>query len=188
MQVININEVQYSIPVSWDEVTYKQAVGVIKNVDDKGNQLSILSGISVDIINKLSDANAQILFELVAFTENLEVFDSVEVLDEYKSFDFGAISYGDAEACRNVMKTEQTGFEAIIPILNILFKIDISDRKFLEVIGTVNFFLSKSISSLIVTPSLTKITQHLSSNKLALVDLKNLEALERTLNSQEAER
>ena len=187
MQSIIINQVSYNIPVSWDEVTYSQSIGVIKNVNDKGLQLTSLTGIPIEIINKLEDRQAQLLFELISFTENLEVFDSDNVLDEYKDFDFGSISYGDAESCRNVMKTEQTGFESIIPIMKILFQIDISDRKFLEIIGTVNFFLSKLIISLIVTPNLTKITQHLNSNKLELSDSKNLAALERMLNLQGVE-
>ncbi len=188
MQQVTINQIVYNIPISWSELNYWQGIQVIKNVNDKDIQLSILSKIPTEIINALKDIQVQPLFELISFTENLDVFDSIDVLDEYKSFDFGAISYGDAESCRNIMKGELTGFEAVAGIMNQLLKIDINEMPFLDIIGTANFFLSKSISSMIVTPSLAKITQHLNSNKLGLTDSKNLEALERTLNLQEAVR
>jgi len=73
----------------------------------------------------------------------------------------------------------------VIGIIKELKGEDISDMPFLEVIGTANFFLSKSIVSIISTVSLVKVNELLSKNKLELTDLKALGALQHTLNSQE---
>lgn len=187
MQKININKVEYNIPISWDELTYSQAIDVIENIEAKDIQLSKLTGIPVEVIHALNDSQASILFNMISFTENLSVFENDMVLEEYKSFDFGSISYADAEQCRNFMRSDENGFRAIIPILKTLVKLDVSTMPFLSVIGTANFFLSKSIVSMIVTPSLTKVKQVLSNNKLELKDSLSLEALERMLNSQGVE-
>lgn len=184
MHNIKINNIEYNIPLSWDELTYKQAVDVIKNVNDKGKQLSYITNIPENIINSLIDRQVSILFDLISFTENLEVFDSIDVKKEYESFDFGSVSYGDAEKCRNIMIKELTGYEAIIDILKVLINKDITNEPFLEWIGTANFFLSKSIVSMIAMPSLTKLNTVLSKSKLELTDCKSLEALERMLKLQ----
>lgn len=186
MQVVTINGTPYNIPLSWDdEVTYKQAIDVIKNVDDKAFQLNILSGIPLDSINRMPDFQVAKLFELISFTENLEVFDSVEVLDKYKEFDFGSIEYGGAEKVRKILNTNSSGFEVAIGIIKELVNFDITNEPFLKVIGTANFFLSKSIISTIASVNLTKVNELLNKNKLALTDSKNLAALQHTLNSQE---
>lgn len=187
MQKININNIEYNIPISWTDINYTQAVDIIENFETKDIQLSKITGIPIEVIHALNDSQASILFNLISFTENLEVFENDMVIEEYKSFDFGSISYGKAEECRNFMKSEQNGFRVIIKIINALVGLDISDKPFLDYIGTANFFLTKSISSMITTPSLMKIQQHLSNNKLALTDSLSLEALERTLNLQGAE-
>jgi len=185
MQVITINDIQYNIPICWEDVTYKQGVSIIKNVNDKGQQLAELTLIPIEMINAMQDTTVQQLFDLISFTENLEVFDSQEVLDEYKDFDFGSIEYGGAEKVRKIMNQDASGFEVVIGIIKELKGIDISDEPFLKVIGTANFFLSKSLVSIIVTANLTKVNQLLSKNKLEYIDLKHLEALQHTLNSQE---
>lgn len=187
MQQIKINNVEYNIPITWDDLTYKQAIGVIKNVDDKGKQLSEITGIPYELILSLADQQASILFELISFTENLEVFDNDIVKDDYKDFDFGSIEYGIAEKCRQHMKTGLTGFEVVIDIIKTLKGVDITNEPFMEWIGTANFFLSKSITSMIATPSLTKLQLHLNSNKLELTDYKSLAHLERMLKSQEVD-
>ena len=187
MQQIKINNIVYNIPISWNDLTYIQAVNVIKNINDKGKQLSEISGIPYELILKLEDQQAAILFDLISFTENLEVFDSTDVKPDYESFDFGSIEYGVAEKCRQTMKDGKTGIEVVIDIIKILKGVDITNEPFLDWIGTANFFLSKSIISMIAMPNLTKVRQHLSSNKLGLTDYKNLAHLELTLKSQGVE-
>ena len=71
MQQIKINNIVYNIPISWEDLTYIQAVNVIKNINDKGKQLSEISGIPYELILKLEDQQAAILFDLISFTENL---------------------------------------------------------------------------------------------------------------------
>lgn len=187
MQQVNINSVSYQVPISWSELTYKQGVSVIKNVDDKAKQLYEITGIPLEIIDKLQDSQAHSLFSLISFTENLEVFDSENVLENLKDFDFGSISYGDAERCRAIMSSSDSGYDAVIDIIKILKQIDISEMSFLEAIGSANFFLSKSIISMIVSPNSMKLKEAMNKSKQVLSDFKILEALERTLKLQEVE-
>lgn len=184
MQPVTINHIKFQIPISWDEVTFAQAVEVIKHVDHKDKQLTILSGIEEYMINGMTDFQASKLFSLISFTENLEVFDSSDVKEEYKDFDFGSIEWGKADYCRKQLHDNNTGFEAVILIMQKLINKDISKELFLEWIGTANFFLSKSISSMITTPSLAKMDTALNRSKQVLTDYKNLEALERMLKLQ----
>lgn len=187
MQQVTINNEVYAIPISWSELNYWQAVQCLKLVDDKGKQLSLLAKIPMQLIDTMPDQHAQQLFTLISFTENLEVFESVEVLDEYKSFDFGNIEYGKAEKIRQIMAKDVSGFEVSAEAIKLLYGKDINEMPFTEVIGTANFFLSKLILSTIVTPSLAKVKQVLSNDKLELNDSLNLAALEHTLNLQEGE-
>lgn len=182
MQPCKINNIEYQIPISWSEVTFLKAVEVIKNVDDKAKQLFALSGIPEDVLSKVPNADVHKLFALISFTENLEAFDNDDVLEEYNKYDFGSIEYGEAEACRKLMESNETGFEVVIKQINHLVGYDITNEPFLKVIGTANFFLSKLISSIIITPSSAKMDIAMSRARQVLPDFKNLEALERTLN------
>lgn len=184
MQQVKINEVPYNIPISWGEATYKQGVGVLKYLDNKGQQLSELSGIPIEIIDKLQDNQVSTMFALISFTENLHVFEMVNVLDKYKDFDFGSTDFGTAEKCRKIMNSDGIGQELVIDIIKLLTGDDISDMPFLEVIGTANFFLTNTLISMIVSPSLEKVKLAMSKSKRVLADFKSLEALQLMLKSQ----
>ena len=184
MQQVTINNEVYEIPISWSELNYWQAVQCLKLVDDKGKQLSLLAKMPMQLIDAMPDISIQQLFSLISFTESLEVFESIEVLEEYKSFDFGAIEYGKAEKIRQIMSKDISGFEVSAEAIKLLYGKDINEMPFTEVIGTANFFLSKLIVSTIVSPSLAKMNQVLSKDKLELKDSLNLGALQRMLNLQ----
>ena len=85
------------------------------------------------------------------------------------------------------MSKEATGFEVSADAIKYLMNIDINEMPFLEVIGTANFFLSKLIVSIIVSPSLVTLKQAMNKSKQVLTDYKNLVVLERMLNSQDVE-
>lgn len=188
MQEITINNETYAIPIGWDELNYWQACQVIKLTGDKAKQLSMLAKMPMQLIDSLPNNQVQILFSLISFTENLEVFDSDQVLDEFKDFDFGSIEYGKAEKVKQLMSKDASGFEVSADAIKYLFNKDINEMPFLEVIGTANFFLSRLITSIIVFPSLTNLNLALNKSKQVLTDYKNLEALQRMLNFQEGER
>lgn len=176
MQIVKINNIDYNIPTSWDELTYEQAVNIIKNVDDKDIQLCSLSGIPLEVLYHAPDSVASKLFTYIQFTEQMEVFESEDILDEYKSFDFGAVEYGESEAIRKYFTGDKTGFEIVIDIVKRLVNYDISQEPFLKVIGTANFFLSRSISSIVLTKSLARSITNLSNYKQELKGLANSEA------------
>ena len=187
MQQVTINGDIYEIPISWSELNYWQACQVINLVGDKGKQLSMLAKIPMQLIDIMPNDKAHLLFDIISFTENLEVFESDKVLDEFKDFDFGNIEYGKAEKVKQLMSKEATGFEVSADAIKYLMNIDINEMPFLEVIGTANFFLSKLIVSIIVSPSLVTLKQAMNKSKQVLTDYKNLVVLERMLNSQDVE-
>lgn len=157
MQSVSINHIEYKIPLSWEEVKYSQAIAVIKNLDDKAEQLKALSGIDADIINALSDREAQSLFTLISFTEDLSPFERNDVLDKYKDFDFGNVSFLLSEKVRTALNKDIIGLEASVEIIKILKGEDISDEPFLDVIGSANFFLSNTLIFTVTIPNLNKI-------------------------------
>lgn len=187
MQNIKINNIDYQIPVSWDEVTYLQGCQIIKHVNDKAMQLSCLSGIPIDTINAMSHLDVEVLFSLISFTEIMEVYDNDSVLEQYQYFDFGSIPYGQAERVKQFMQSQElNGYEACIPIIKELTGYDIENEPFLKVIGTANFFLSRSLHSIMLMPSLEKVNTAMKKAKQDLNVYKTLGALQRMLNSQEA--
>ena len=187
MQQVKINNEVYEIPISWSELNYWQACQVINLVGDKGKQLSMLAKIPMQLIDIMPNDKAHLLFDIISFTENLEVFESEVILDEFKDFDFGSIEYGKAEKVKQLMSRDASGYEVSADSIKYLTGKDINEMPFSEVIGTANFFLSKLIASIIVSPSLVTLKQAMNKSKLVLTDYKNLVALERTLKLQEGE-
>lgn len=185
MQQVTINNEVYEIPISWSELNYWKACQVLNLVGDKGKQLSLLGKIPMQLIDAMPDPYAQQLFTLISFTENLEVFEDDAVLDEFKSFDFGSIEYGKAEKIRQIMAKDVSGYEVSAEAIKLLYNKDINEMPFLEVIGTANFFLSKLLVSIVVSPSLVKVKQAMNNAKQESKDYLALGALERTLKSQE---
>ena len=184
MQQVTINNEVYEIPISWSELNYWQACQVINLVGDKGKQLSMLAKIPMQLIDIMPNDKAHLLFDIISFTENLEVFESDNVTEEDKAFDFGNLEYGKAEKIKQLMSRDASGYEVVADCIKFLSGKDINEMPFLEVIGTANFFLSKLIVSTIVSPSLVTLKQAMNKSKLVLTDYKNLVALERMLNSQ----
>ncbi len=187
MQQVTINGDIYEIPISWSELNYWQACQVINLVGDKGKQLSMLAKIPMQLIDIMPNDKVHLLFDIISFTENLEVFESDTVLDEFKDFDFGNIEYGKAEKVKQLMSREASGFEVSADAIKYLMNKDINEMPFLEVIGTANFFLSKLIVSIIVSPSLVTLKQAMNKSKQVLTDYKNLVVLERMLSLQGVE-
>lgn len=187
MQQVTINNEVYEIPISWSELNYWQACQVINLVGDKGKQLSMLAKIPMQLIDIMPNDKAHLLFDIISFTENLEAFESDTVLDEFKDFDFGNIEYGKAEKVKQLMSRDASGFEVSADAIKYLMNKDINEMPFLEVIGTANFFLSKLIVSIIVSPSLVTLKQAMNKSKQVLTDYKNLVVLERMLSLQGVE-
>jgi hypothetical protein len=187
MQEIKINGIDYVIPLDWSQLIYSKAIRIIKDYNDKTLVLSHASGIPVETINKLSDTDVSNLFGLISFTEDLSVFENVTPKDEFKSFKFKSIQYGEAEYCRNLMNNGSSGYEVIIKVIERLTAKDISNEPLTEIIGTANFFLTNSVISMIVTPSLTKAKLRPNNKAQGLEDSIILGALELMLNSQEKE-
>lgn len=188
MHEIKINQTSYDVKTSWGELDYQTGVNIIKDYQDKTKVLSHVSGIPIDVINKISDIDVSKLFGLISFTEDLSVFENITPKEEYKDFKFKAIEYGEAEYCRKIMNSGVSGYEAVVKIIERLKKVDISKQPLTEVIGTANFFLTNSIISMVVMPSLVGGRLPRNKQEQVLEDSIILGALELMLSSLEVER
>lgn len=187
MQEITINNVKYQIPISWSDIKYSKVINIIKDYNDKTLLLSHVCDIPVEVINKIADTDVSKLFGVISFIEDLSIFEDTTPQEEFKSFKFKDIEYGEAEYCRKIMKSGVSGYDAVSKIISRLVKVDISDQPVTEVIGTANFFLTNSVISMIVMPNLERVKSLKSSNGLALEDSLILVALERMSKSLEVE-
>ncbi len=188
MQQVTINQVCYEIPVNWSEITYAKGVEVIKEYDDKTKVLSIVSGIPIEVINKIADIDISKLFGLISFVDDQSVFENVTPKEEFKDFNFRSIEYGEAEYCRKLMNSGSSGYEVVAKIIHRLKGVDINNEPLTEVIGTANFFLTNSLISMLVTPSLVKAKSQMTNKGLVLEDSIILEALERMSSLLEEDR
>jgi len=184
MHTIKIKEREYNIPLSWDDVTYELAAKALSVYDDKTKILSTLTEIPVEIIDNMIDADVSKLFELISFHEDLEVFKSTDVLEQFKDFDFGSLSYGMAEKCRQIMNSNESGYLTAVSLIRNLVDFDVAKLPLPKVIGTVNFFLHKSINSMIVLKNWEVAKERAKKQGLVLTDSMLLEALQHTASSQ----
>lgn len=187
MPKATINNIQYDIPVTWKDVKYGEASQVIKYIGNKAQQLKELTGIPLDVLDKTNAKHVGQMFDLISFVDNLEVYEGQEVKEDYKDFDFGSLDYGTEQAVKKMFTSEDNGYEIAAKAIKIIKGIDINSEPFLEWIGTANFFLSKLIISIVVSPSLEKVSQAMNKCKQGSSDYKNLEALRLTLSLQEVQ-
>lgn len=64
---LNNVKIEKDIPITWDEVTFKQFLALLKCEDDMAKILSLFTGIDEDIINKAKIQNLEALINLLSF-------------------------------------------------------------------------------------------------------------------------
>lgn len=141
-----INDQTYNVPECWDDLTYSIAIGVYVAHHAGAEESEIISKsclIPMDVLYSVSERSVKELAGRLEFLSDLTIFDKIEPKEEYKDFDYGSITYGKAEKCRQLVDEKKTMFENVVPMFKELFDVDLTNEPFAEWIGTVNFFLNQ---------------------------------------------
>lgn len=174
---------EYEIPTSWSDVPYKTAIEVIKQ-KEPDNALCLLIGIDLETLNSLQSNSVATLYNCVSFIEDVSIMENTDVLEKYKSVDYGSLPYGDTEKVRQyISKNNDKSFlDLATEVIKMLTGDDISEEPFAEIIGTVDFFLKQWMVSTASTMSLTKVAEMKKASGQELKGLTDSEALVLTLN------
>ena len=148
----------YDIPTTWYDVPYKTAIKVIKE-KDPDNALCLLIGIDLETLNSLQNKSVATLYNCVKFIEDVSVMESADILEKYKSVDYGSLPYGDTEKVRQyISNNKESSFLDLAPeVIKMLTGDDISEEPFAKIIGTVDFFLRQWMVSTVNTMNSTKV-------------------------------
>lgn len=143
MRKANIESNVYLIPQSWDDLMYTDAVKyyLAKCNDANPNEIiTLLTGISEEILLNLSTNSVDKLFDELSFVNDESIFEDTNVKDEYKDFDFGSLKYRESEKVKQLIDYKKSLIENAPVLFDYLFKVDLDKEPFTEWIGTVNFF------------------------------------------------
>ena len=178
-----IKGIMYDVPTSWYDVPYKTAIKVIKE-KEPDNALCLLIGIDLDTLNSLQNKSVATLYNCVSFVEDISIMENTDVLEKYKSVDYGSLPYGDTEKVRQyISNNKESSFLDLAPeVIKILTGDDINELPFAEIIGTVDFFLKQWMVSTASTMSLTKVAEMKKASGQELKGLTDSEASVLMLN------
>lgn len=148
----------YDVPTSWYDIPYKTAVKIIKE-KEPDNALCLLIGIDLETLNSLQNKSVATLYNCVGFIEDVSIMENNDVLEKYKSIDYGSLPYGDTEKIRQyISNNKESSFLDLAPeVIKMITGDDISNEPFAKIIGSVDFFLKQWIASTASTMSLTKV-------------------------------
>lgn len=178
-----IKGIVYNVPTTWYDVPYKTAIKVIKE-KEPDNALCLLIGIDLETLNSLQNKSVATLYNCVNFIEDVSIMENTDVLEKYKSIDYGSLPYGDTEKVRQyISNNKESNFLDLAPeVIKMLTGDDISEEPFAEIIGTVDFFLKQWIVSTASTMNLTKVAEMKKASGQELKGLTDSEASVLTLN------
>ena len=115
---------------------------------------------------------------------DLPYYENTDVLEKYKSIDYGSLPYGDTEKVRQYISNnkESNFLDLATEVIKMLTGDDISEQPFAEIIGTVDFFLKQWIVSTASTMNLTKVAEMKKASGQVLNDSTDSEASVLMLN------
>ena len=178
-----IKGIVYDVPTTWFDVPYKTAVKVIKE-KEPDNALCLLIGIDLETLNSLQNKSVATLYNCVGFIEDITIMENTEVLEKYKSIDYGSLPYGDTEKIRQyISNNKESSFLDLAPeVIKMITGDDINEMPFAEIIGSVDFFLKQWIASTVNTMNLTKVAGMKKASGQELKGLTDSEVSVLTLN------
>ena len=178
-----IKGIVYNVPTTWYDVPYKTAIEVIRQ-KEPDNALCLLIGIDLETLNSLQSKSVATLYNCVGFIEDISIMENNDVLEKYKSVDYGSLPYGDTEKVRQyISKNNDKSFLDLAPeVIKLLTGDDISEEPFAKIIGSVDFFLKQWMVSTASTMSLTKVAEMKKASGQELKGLTDSEASVLTLN------
>lgn len=178
-----IKGIVYNVPTTWYDVPYKTAIKVIKE-KEPDNALCLLIGIDLETLNSLQNKSVATLYNCVNFIEDVSIMENTDVLEKYKSIDYGSLPYGDTEKVRQYISNnkESNFLDLATEVIKMLTGDDISELPFAEIIGTVDFFLKQWIVSTASMMNLTKVAEMKKASGQELKGLTDSEVSVLTLN------
>jgi hypothetical protein len=179
----DIKGIIYNVPTTWYDVPYKTAIEVIRQ-KEPDNALCLLIGIDLETLNSLQSKSVATLYNCVAFIEDISIMENTEVLEKYKSVDYGSLPYGDTEKVRQyISKNNDKSFlDLATEVIKMITGDDISEEPFAKIIGSVDFFLKQWMVSTASTMSLMKVAEMKKASGQELKGLTDSEASVLTLN------
>lgn len=183
MRKANIESNVYLIPQSWDDLMYTDAVKyyLAKCNDANPNEIiTLLTGISEEILLNLSTNSVDKLFDELSFVNDESIFEDTNVKDEYKDFDFGSLKYRESEKVKQLIDYKKSLIENAPVLFDYLFKVDLDKEPFTEWIGTVNFFLNKWVDSMMSSSIYQSMSRMPSKYKQELTGSTDSEVLQLT--------
>lgn len=158
MITIKINETDFNIRTSWNEVTMNEYCEIVKASDKPfAERIAVYSQIPIEIINQMKIAQLNVVSELVEFMEGFDAVNAFAVGYE-SDLKISDEHYWKIEKCKQLLKDNPYPITASADIVE-LYTGDsdgnggekIGERIVIEVIGMAAFFLrsweSFSISS-----------------------------------------
>lgn len=133
-----------SVPESWDEVTYDQALKMF-DIKDEIELINVLC--NTDKAGEIKFTEVEEILECLNFVDNMDIFTDEQPKAKYIDFDFGSQSFKVVKDIEAIFKQNQDkrAFDIMPLILKILINVDITNEPVKEWIGTANFFLFKSL-------------------------------------------
>lgn len=140
MIVIAVNNINYTVPTKWEDVTWNQYQQVVANSEPL-NVFKVLTGITKPLpISTLAD-----ILRLLSFTES---HDDLPVLSKpFDSKDVGQEPYGKLENAKVALKKYNDPMEAGAEIVELYTGQEILSMPVTEVYNMVAFFLALSQNS-----------------------------------------
>lgn len=116
-----IQDVVYHIPVKWSELSYKQFMD-LKKAKGQNEILASISGIPIEIINKLEDSEKNKLYLLFQFTkvkfnpDDFEKPDVINIKNKEINYvdDIREKTFGQKIYFHEIIKGNTEGFESIL--------------------------------------------------------------------------
>lgn len=148
MITLTINEKQYNIRTSWNEVTLNDYCEIVK-VNDKpfAERIAVYSQIPIEIINQMKIAQLNVLSELVEYMEGFDAVNSFAIGYE-SDITIGEQPYWKVEKAKQLIQNNLFPITVAAEIVE-LYTGDkdgengqkIGDKPVTEIIGMASFFL-----------------------------------------------
>lgn len=135
---------ELSVPESWEEVTYNQALKMF-DIQDEIELINVLC--NTEKAGEINFKEVEEILECLNFVDDMSIFTDEQPKAKYMDFDFGSQNFKTVKDIETIFKDNQDkrAFDIMPLIIKRLINVDISNEPVKEWIGTANFFLFKSL-------------------------------------------
>lgn len=184
------------VPTSWNDITQKKYCELLDLGDgftekDIIKRISVLCEIEEENILLLDNSFVERLASMIMFSYDASILAEFNIPPvEYKDFKIGKQKYGAMvkvrQAFKKIRKSKKHDFNLTATLVREYTGEEIEEKPIPEVIGLCNFFLIRSLPSLIDTPHSEIININRKKSKLGLRSLvKRMATFLQSITSQE---